>query len=597
MDLDNSLAVLAGASTPKSTSTSFPAGSAQKSAATAVTGAESGTGAAGAARHAAAYKTAAAAATAAAVSNHKGPVAALTSDVFEPQLPPDPLLSAAGTRRTTVGDLAGRFRRLCSRILPFGNVGELELQVLALTSTGYVQDDGQGTDIWLRKSRLAREFGLRWFLRLKNAHSELHRSLHTISKVALLCSYLDAFWTNDMDNDDATSAPGKKGCTTARNLRASQPRTAAEVIGTAQISRKDGVELAIWFQDVVCRPGDGDIVSKRDSADLFESFARNGGIPDAARVRVSRLIRRTAVFSSENNPARASGSGQASKRSSSNSGDSSEGWGSAESTGKKTSPSVSSPKKRQFEVDAAMLRSWNRIFLFGGTRRVHNDRANRLRLEYRHLPNTRWFKRRAGMLREFLGLRRFMEPAGGQIWLKPGELRDQVERCCRSNCKYELESLRHGEMPGAEELLETAGGPVRSLQDQPRYLDGGSGLAGQVVVTPLVSGVSRGGSLAARQEGKASLEGPCAMSSVSHCAVGPGSRTLRQMYGGRCVYYVVRGRGEVFRGGLVEDVQSDDYVEIFAHTAHYFVNRSATQDLALLVIAQNESTSTRLIIE
>ena len=87
------------------------------------------------------------------------------------------------------------------------------------------------------------------------------------------------------------------------------------------------------------------------------------------------------------------------------------------------------------------------------------------------------------------------------------------------------------------------------------------------------------------------------MSSVSHCAVGPGSRTLRQILSGHCVYYVLRGRGEVFRGGLVEDVKGDDYVEVFPHTSHYFVNRSATQDLGLLVISQGEVSSTRLIIE
>ena len=499
---------------------------------------------------------------------------------LDPALPVDPYITG---RQTMVEQLDARFQSLCSRILPFGNVGELELQVLALTSAAYVHDDGEDTNMWLKKSRLSREFGLRWFLRLKNSHSEPHRALHTLSKIALLCSYLDEFWPKNIDNDDNDNF--KSGTSSSQ---AGQHRTAAEVIGSGRISKKDGVELAIWFQDAVCRPGDGDIVSKRESADLFESFARNGGIPDAARCRISRLIRRTAVFSSENNPARKGDRRQAEFETRKVSG---------VSPDKETSRSASktSSKKNQFELHASMLRSWNRLFLFGSPPEVHNDRASRLRLEYRHLPDSRWFKRRGGVLREYLGLRRFMEPDGGKSWLPNGEIRDGIERRCRSNCKRELESLRHGEMPGLDDLLTNAGGAVKSLQDQPRYLDGGSGLAGQVVVTPLVTR-GRRDRLSAKHQTN-TTDGIDLAPSVSHCTIGPGSRTLRQILRVKCVYFVLRGRGEIFRGGLVEEIQSEDYVEVMPHIMHYFSNRSSTQNLALLVISKGEPTSTRVIVE
>ena len=462
---------------------------------------------------------------------------------YEQSLPPDNLILAS-EQRVTIHALRQRFLTLCSRVLPFGTVGELELQVLALTSNGYSQE---GPDIWLQKSRLARQFAHRWYQKLRQVYSEPHRALHTFTKVALLLSYLDIFSSPlfDEESSQATNKQKKHKRKQKQSPR-EQARTAAEVIGSAHVSRKDALELAIWFQDSVCNPGEGDVISKRESASWFESFARDGGLPDNDRCKISRIIRHTAIFSSENT---------------------------SENTSKQTE-SKSKSKSTSFTMDAAMLRSFNRIFLFGGLRSVHCDRSHCLRLEYRHLPTMKWCKRRAGMLREYLSLKRFLEPSGGSAWMKSGELRDQVEREIRRNLEFEIDALRSGELPGSEKIMMAAGGPVLPLLDLPRYLDGGSS---QVYVTPLVdSSASRGSSMGS------------ITSSVSHCVVVPGGRTARQSRSTPVVYYVLGGAGEVFRGGCSDRIRKNDTVRICKHIPHYFVNRQQEQELYLLIIGGSQ---------
>jgi mannose-6-phosphate isomerase-like protein (cupin superfamily)/predicted metal-dependent HD superfamily phosphohydrolase len=442
----------------------------------------------------------------------------------------------------TVHMLGARFMALCSRVLPFGNVGELELQVLALTSTGYAQNGG--ADLWLQKSRLAREFGRRWFQRLRQAHSELHRALHTFTKVALLLSYLDTFASPTLEE---TEAEGKKSPRT-------EARTAAEVIGSAHVSRKDALELAIWFQDSVCSPSEGDVVSKRESSSLFEKFARDGGLPNPDRCRISRTIRQTAIFSNNNSSSSSSSSSKNGSKF-------------------KASKKQQQQQQQQFsslDIDTGMLRSFNRIFLFGALRSVHCERSHRLRLEYRHLPNAKWCKRRAGILREYLTLKRFLEPNGGSVWMPLGELRDQVEREIRRNVAFEMESLRRGELPGEEKIMKAAGGPILPLLTLPRYMDDGG--SGQVYMTPLVDGREDGGS------------NDSVASSVSHCVLVPGGRTLRQSRSTPIVYYVLRGIGEVFRGGRADDLRTNDTIRIKANVPHHFINRHQEQELFMLVI-------------
>ena len=456
---------------------------------------------------------------------------------YELTLPKDNLIT---DKRVTVHMLGSRFMALCSRVLPFGNVGELELQVLALTSTGYTQDGG--ADLWLQKSRLAREFGRRWFQRLRQANSEPHRALHTFTKVALLLSYLDTFASPTLNE---TTDEGKKSPRT-------EAKTAAEVIGSAHVSRKDALELAVWFQDSICSPGEGDVVSKRESSSLFEKFARDGGLPDSDRCKISRTIRHTAIFSSSN---------------------------SSETSSKSKSNSRSKSNKKTLsasETDTGMLRSFNRIFLFGALKSIHCERAHLLRLEYRHLPDSKWCKRRAGILREYLSLKRFLEPNGGSIWMVSGELRDQVEREIRRNVTFEMESLRRGKLPGEEKIMENCGGPVLPLLDLPRYMEGGSG---QVYVTPLVEG---------SEDSNRTKNG--ITSSLSHCVIVPGGRTLRQSRSSSIVYYCLRGIGEIFRGGRADDVRTNDTIRINPQTPYYFVNRHREQELCMLIIGSTSSS-------
>jgi mannose-6-phosphate isomerase-like protein (cupin superfamily)/predicted metal-dependent HD superfamily phosphohydrolase len=504
---------------------------------------------------------------------------------YEHALPRDNLL--ANKPRTTVHMLGRRFTALCSRVLPFGNVGELELQVLALTSTGYAQD-GEGTDIWLHKARLSREFGRRWYQQLRQVYSEPHRALHTFTKVALILSYLDLFASPILDDSDKNLNKGSPNLAKTKKTNSAsrkkmsprkQAQTAAEVIGSAHVSRKDALELAVWFQDSVCNPGEGDVISKRESANLFECFARDGGLPDADRCRISRMIRHTAIFSSANSL----GTQKEAKKTASP----------TSSSSSSSSPSSSSASSFSFQLDAAMLRSFNRIFLFGGLRSVHCERSHRLRLEYRHLPDAKWCKRRAGILREYLSLKRFLEPNGGSVWMKQGELRDQVEREIRCNLQYEIDALRSGELPGYETIMKKAGGPVLPLLDLPRYMDGGSS---QVFVTPLVHGSGASGSASGvgglvSTGSTGTAKHPNIASSVSHCVIVPGGRTLRQSRATPVVYYVLSGIGEVFRGGRMDDVKKNDTINVCANTVHYFINRHRQQELYVLIIGSSLSAA------
>jgi len=470
-------------------------------------------------------------------------------------------------KRVTVHMLSTRFGALCSRVLPFGNIGELELQVLAMTSTGYAQEGG--TDLWLQKSRLAREYGRRWYQRLRQAHSEPHRALHTLAKVALILSYLDTFSSPVLE--ESSQEGGSEGKKSPRE----EARTAAEVIGSAHVSRKDALELAVWFQDSVCAPGDGDVVSKRESASVFESFARDGGLPDSDRCKISRTIRHTAIFSSVNTSTTAGSKSSSSPNSRIKS----------KSKSKKT---ISSS-----EIDTAMLRSFNRIFLFGALKSVHCERSHQLRLEYRHLPNGKYCKRRAGMLREYLSLKRFLEPDGGSLWMQSGHLRDQVEREIRRNLKFEIEALRRCELPGELNIMNSAGGAVLPLLELPRYMDGDSG---QVYVTPLVDGAGvgrRGGGEGGGGGGGGRGRRPVndsISSSLAHCVIVPGGRTLRQCRSEPVVYYVLRGVGEVFRNGRADDVKTNDTVRVQANIPYHFVNRHREQELYMLIIGSSSST-------
>jgi predicted metal-dependent HD superfamily phosphohydrolase len=502
-------------------------------------------------------------ATTTTASNSTSPYALLRTpsspqQYYEEALPPDNLV--ANEQRTTVHMLSTRFKALCSRVLPFGNVGELELQVLSLTSTGYVAEP----NIWLQKSRMTREFSRCWYERLRAVHSEPHRALHTLTKVALILSYFDKFASSLLDADDSTKSTSNSSKRQKQKQKKSpreKARTAAEVIASAHVSRKDALELAVWFQDSVCNPGEGDIISKRESANLFETFAREGNLPDADRCRISRIIRHTAIFSSEKNSK------------------------SKETKIKSTSPKPTSTSLfSSFDVDTAMLRSFNRIFLFGGLRSVHCDRSHRLRLEYRHLPDMKWCKRRAGVLREYLSLKRLLEPNGGSIWMKSGDLRDQVEREMHRNLQYEIDCLRSGELPGYENIMKDAGGPILPLLDLPRYMDGGSR---QVYVTPIIDGSEESGGTGGAgslTRSSGGVGGTPIASSISHCVIVPGGRTLRKICPVPVVYYVLSGIGEVFRGGRVDRIQKNDTVNVRANTVHYFMNRHGQQELYMLII-------------
>jgi predicted metal-dependent HD superfamily phosphohydrolase len=280
---------------------------------------------------------------------------------------------------------------------------------------------------------------------------------------------------------------------------------------TPKITEKDLAELVIWFMHAVRDPEGGQ--SEEKSADLLKRFCNEVNIPRQVSRRAVLLILQSKPFTVLQ--------------------DASEG--------------------------ARALLDWKR-FDIGKSRKEYYEYAHKLRIEYQRLPHQKYLKRRSGLLEDILSTKPLYlsdKSFGGE------ENRGVMERRARRNLKYELGTLRKGHLPGEVEVLEKAGGPVRSLQQQSSF----SFQQGHIM-TPLFLNVGTNYSL-------------------THCTLAPGARTDRHMLRTTTkMYFMINGSAQLFRGGCCDTINDNDTCLVPANVEQYLYNLSNKDPISYLVIHQ-----------
>ena len=167
----------------------------------------------------------------------------------------------------------------------------------------------------------------------------------------------------------------------------------------------------------------------------------------------------------------------------------------------------------------------------GLIKKEYFEYANKLRLEYRHLPVEKYMHRRAGIIKDILSVKciYLCDDSFGR------KQREIAERRARRNLKYELRQLRAGHLPGELQVLSEAVVRVRSLHSQPTFSfqDGLS-------QTPLFMKVGINYSLV-------------------HFILEPGKLTERHLLKTSSkLYFVLSGSAQLYRGGCCDALSKND---------------------------------------
>ena len=388
-----------------------------------------------------------------------------------------------------VQDLDGRWRRLCSKILPYkgGRLEPLDKQLLLMS--GDVKDSD-----WKAAKATAAALETRWIALLLKLYSEPYRTVRgNLESLARMYSLLDTYGGILSENCDL------KGV-----------KTAAQRVSQGRISERSSMELAMWFCNAVRNPKSHK--NEEDSAKLFEQFAQEAALPRRETQEISLRILQCKPFA----------------------------------------------KLQDASISARLLLDW-KLSPWATIKKEYFEYANKLRLEYRHLPVEKYMHRRAGIIKDILSVKCIYlcdDSFGGR------KQREIAERRARRNLKYELRQLRTGHLPGELQVLSEAGGPVRSLHSQPTFSfqDGLS-------QTPLFMKVGINYSLV-------------------HFILEPGKLTERHLLKTSSkLYFVLSGSAQLYRGGCCDALSKNDTCLVPPNVQQYLENTSS-EPLVYLAIFQ-----------
>ena len=286
--------------------------------------------------------------------------------------------------------------------------------------------------------------------------------------------------------------------------------SAAQRVSKTFVSERTGMELAIWFCNAVRNPRSH--TNEEDSVKLFQQFAAECALPEKETRIISLHILQCKPFA----------------------------------------------KLQDASTPARMLLDW-KLSSWSCKKKEYFEYANRLRLEYRHLPLEKYMHRRAGIIEDILSVKSIYlcDSSFGNL-----KRRTIAERRARRNLKYELRQLRTGRLPGEVQVLSKAGGPVRSLHKQATFSfqDG-------LIMTPLFLKVGTNYSL-------------------THCSLEPGKLTERHLLKTTTkLYFVLSGTGQLYRGGCCDTLNQNDTCLVHANVQQYLENIS-NEPLTYLVIHQ-----------
>ncbi len=336
----------------------------------------------------------------------------------------------------------------------------------------------------------------RWIALLLKLHSEPHRIVR-----GNLESLARMYTLFDMYGGQVSDANKSKGII----------KTAAERVSNFNISDRTSLELSLWFCNAVRNPKSN--TNEEDSVKLFQQFAAECNLPNKEAQIISLRLLQCKPFA----------------------------------------------KLQDASVLARMLLDW-KLALWSSKKKDYFEYANRLRLEYRHLPLEKYMHRRSGIIEDILSVKTIYlcNASFGNV-----KKREVAERRARRNLKYELQQLRAGRLPGEHQVLNKAGGAVRSLHKQPSFSfqDG-------MAMTPLFLKVGTSYSL-------------------THCSLEPGALTERHLLKTTTkLYFILSGTGQLYRGGCCDTLTQNDTCLALANVQQHLENTSRNEVLTYLVIHQ-----------